>query len=406
MIIKVKRTNWALHQRTWWDLPNFIKILVGGYGCGKTYIGSLRAIYLSYLNTGTLGMLVSPTYPIAELTIIPTIKDILFRMEQPFTYNQTKHLFFIPNWDGHIKIGSGDDPISLKGGNMAWCGVDEPFVQKKVVFEEVMRRIRHPLAKHKELFMTGTPEELNWGYDICMNTEGLYDVGFVYGRTKDNTYLSEEYYSMLWNAYSEEQRQAYLEGKFLNLMQGRAYKEFDRDKHVKHADVNQSLTICAGIDFNVDYMSAEVFYNGNGWVHFFDEVRIANSNTYELAEKLRAKYPTITVYPDPTGSARKSSATKSDHQILRDSGFTVRGRERVPLMDRLNAVNGMIRRGLFSVEPGTCPKLVTDLERVVFKNGDLDKQSDPALTHASDAAGYAIEYLYPVIRREAGVVRR
>ena len=398
MKIRVKRTNWAEHQRTWWDLPNFIKILVGGFGCGKTWVGSLRAIYLSYLNSGILGMYVSPTFAIAELTTIPIIKDILSRLEQDYTYNQTKHIFHILRWDGFIKIASGDDPVSLKGGNMAWAGIDEPFVQKRLVFEEVQRRVRHPLAKHKEIFMTGTPEELGWGYDLCMNTEKNYDVGFVYGKTKDNLFLGGEngdYYKGLFAAYSEQQRKAYLEGNFLNLMQGRVYGEFDRDKNIYKLPRHEAFDICAGLDFNVDYMTAEIFYNMGSGVHFFDELRMANTNTFELAEKLRQKYANITIYPDPTGGARKTSSQKTDFEILKSYGYNVCARQRVEVRDRINAVNRMFRLKRASIEPGTCPWLVKDLERDVWKSGDIDK-TEPTLTHAGDAAGYAIEYLYPV----------
>ena len=37
-----------------------------------------------------------------------------------------------------------------------------------------------------------------------------------------------------------------------------------------------------------------------------------------------------------------------------------------------------------------------DLDLVRWKHGELDKATNPALTHASDAAGYAVEKLFPV----------
>lgn len=408
MKIRIRRERWPIHQVRFWDLPNFIKILVGGYGCGKTYIGSLRAIYLSYLNSGLMGIFVSPTYAIAELTTIPTIKDILARMEVAYKFNQQKHLFWIPSWYGHIKIASGEDPISLKGGNMAWAGIDEPFVQRKEVFNEVDRRIRHPEATQKEIFMTGTPEELNWGYDLCMDDQDLYDVGFVYGRTADNEYIGGEegdYYKRLYRSYSDDQRKAYLEGKFLNLLQGRVYKEFERDKHMRHVPFHDSFIISAGIDFNVDYMTAVIYYDMNGSIHFFDEIRLTNSNTFDLAERLSRKYPGIEVYPDPSGGARKSSSSKTDHQILRDFGFSVRSRPKVAVRDRVNAVNALLRNDLFSIEPNTCPWLVRDMERNTWKSGDINKD-EAELTHAGDAAGYAIEYRYPVLTRGWAQVAR
>ena len=406
MKIKIKTKGWLPHQKKWWNLPNYMKALVGGFGCGKTHIGALRAMYLSYLHAPLPGQYVSPTFAMAKKTIIETLIAIMDKAGLTYTYHKQDHIFHIWNWGGVIYIGSGDDPNSLKGPNLAWMGIDEPFIQDKRVLDIALSRIRVGDAKKRELFMTGTPEELNWGHDICMNDSGQYDIGYVVGRTKDNTYLGEEFYKTLYNAYTPEMRDAYLEGKFVNLKVGRAYKAFDRDRHVKHTDIG-NLEVCAGIDFNVDYMSAEIFAHGNGWMHFFDEIRLSNSNSFELSDALARKYPGIKIYPDATGSMRKSSSTKSDHQIFRDAGFSIYARHENPrVMDRVNAVNAMLIKDRITIEPGKCDWLVKDLERVVFKSGDLDKQSDPALTHASDGAGYAVAYLYPVQKREAFTISR
>lgn len=400
------------HQKQWWNLKNFIKLLVGGYGCGKTYIGALRCLWLSYLNSGIPGMYVSPTYKMSKKTIIPTIRDIANRSQITIQHNKTDNEFYIENWDGHFWIGSGDDPDSLRGPNLAWAGIDEPFIQSEDVLNQMLARIRHPEAKHRELFLTGTPEELNWGYDVAMNTEGKYDIGLVYGKTINNTYLPKQYIDNLMSAYSPEMRAAYMNGNFINLTQGRAYKPFDRNKHIKNIEIRNEknefiLPIYAGLDFNVDYMSAEIFANGNGWLHFFDEIRLTNSNSYELSEELKKKYPGINVYPDATGAMRRTSSTKSDHQIFRDAGFRiVAKRENPRVMDRINAVNKLLLNNNLSIEPGTCKFLINDLERNVFKSGDLDKQSDLSLTHAGDAAGYAIAYLYPVIKSYVGSIAR
>ncbi len=385
------------HQRQWWELQNFIKLLVGGYGCGKTFIGAIRCLYLSYLNKGLPGMYVSPTYKLAKRTIIPSIKEIAHKAQLTIKHNKTDNEFYIEDWDGFFWYGSGDDADSLRGPNLAWSGIDEPFIQSIDVLEQMLARIR--VGEHRELFLTGTPEQLNWGYSIACNDDNRYDVGVVKGKTKDNTHLTPEYYETLKKAYSDEMQAAYLDGEFVNLNVGRAYKPFTRERHIKHLDI-QNLEICAGLDFNVDYMSALVFAKGNGWVHFIDEIRISNSNSFELADKLKAKYPRITVYPDATGAARKSSSTQSDHSIFRDAGFHVMAKRQNPrVMDRINAVNKMLLNDYMTIEPNSCPWFIKDLERVVFKSGDIDKTSDQALTHASDAAGYPMAYLYPVRKR-------
>ena len=394
----IDTANFLEHQKEWWFLPNFIKLLVGGYGSGKSYIGALRAIYLSYLNSPEPGMLVSPTYGMAKKTIIPHIKDILTRAGLKWYHNKSDNEFYINNWQGKFWIASADNPDSLRGPNLAWAGIDEPFITKKDAFDQMLARIR--VGEHQELFLTGTPESLNWGYDIAMNDGGKYDIGIVRGKTANNPYLPETYYEMLKSAYSPEMVKAYLNGEFVNLNQGRVY-EFDRKKHLRLIDID-GWDIGAGLDFNVDYMSAEIFAVSSSHLHFIDEIRLANSNSFELAEKLAKKYPGINVYPDATGASRKSSSSKSDHAIFREAGFTIKSRKQNPrVMDRVNAFNKGLRNNYITIQPGRCPNLVKDLERNVWDSGDIDKKSDLSLTHAGDAAGYPVHYLFPVIKRTA-----
>jgi hypothetical protein len=384
------------HQREFWELPNFIKLLVGGYGCGKTRIGALRSIWCSYVNAPVPHLYVSPSYKQARKTVIISISELLDTAKIRYSYNKTNHEFFIKNWNGNIWIGSGDQPDSLKGPNLGSAGIDEPFLMKEVVFDNVLSRLRHPAAKHRELFLTGTPEQLNWGYDVARNLDGQYDLGVVVGRTADNVYLPTQFVTMLEKAFDEQQRRAYMNGEFLNLTAGRVYKYFDRLVHCTGRTVPEGCEIMAGIDFNVDYMTAVVFtVLDERHIHCFDEIRLQDASTYDLADVLDERYPGITVFPDPAGRARKSCSDKTDFTILKDKGFDVVARPaHPPVKSRVNAVNKLLREGLLSVE--NCPCLVRDLEQVVWKSGEIDKVTRPELTHAADAIGYAVEKLFPV----------
>lgn len=399
------------YQKKFWDLPNYIKILVGGYGSGKTYIGALRLIYLSYLNHGLPVMYISPSYKMAKRTIIPSLKGIMNRSGITYTHNKTENEIKILNWDGKIWIGSGDDPQGLLGQELAAVGIDEPFIQSKEVFDIAISRIRHPEAPQREMFLTGTPESLNWGYDIAINNEDQYDVGVVFGSTLENPHLPAQYKESLLETYSQEMIDAYVYGKFVNLQKGRVYKNFDRSIHVKERDDLKKLIkyddIHIGMDFNVNPMCACAFVKIGETIHVFKEWYLNNANTYDMSEIIRKEFPKSFVYPDATGASRKTSSAKSDHQILRDSFFKIKAKRRnPPVRDRVNAVNNLllIRDGKsrFSVE--NCPKLVSDLERVVWKSGDIDK-SDSALTHTSDALGYGIHFLFPIVARKASVIR-
>ena len=390
MKFKIKKKSFLPAQLQWWELENFIRLLVGGYGSGKTYIGAMRAIYLSYLNSGLPGMYVSPTYRLAKRTFELTLREMLNRSGIEYVHNKTDHEFNIKNWNGVIWVGSGDDPDSLRGPNLAWAGIDEPFIQSREVFDQMIARVRHKEAKRSELFLTGTPEELNWGYQIA-NDPNL-DIGIVTASTKDNYYNPKEYLNNLLSAYSKEQIEAYVEGKFVNLTKGRVYKDFNRELVVEKEVKGE---VSAGIDFNVDAMTAELFILGSNWIHFFDEIRLRNSGTYDLGEAIIEKHPGIKVYPDASGSARRSSSSLTDHDILRQLGFKVNSpRSNPPVKDRVNAVNRMLREKRMTVSP-KCKELIIDLETNVWRNSDVDKR-DLDRTHAADSAGYPVVWHFPI----------
>ena len=398
MKFKIKQDKMLSHQLQWWNLPNRYRLMVGGYGSGKTYIGALRSIFLSYINKPLPGMYVSPTHGLAQKTIILTLKEIFRRSDIDFTFNQNKGEFRIHNWDGLIWIGSGDKPDSLRGPNLSWAGIDEPFIQKREVFEQMTARVRHPEATQSEIFLTGTPEELNWGYGLVNDPK--IDIGTVNASTLDNPYLPQDYKDSLLAAYSQEQIDAYVHGKFVNLTQGRVYKDFNRDKHVMKRET-EGWEIAAGQDYNVDANTVCVFAYTSKEIAVFDEIRLKNSGTYDMAEALKEKYPGIKVMPDSTGSARKTSSSQSDHDIMRQAGFQVLApRKNPPVRDRVNAVNRLLREDRITFH--NCPYLIMDLERNVWRNSDIDKR-DPEQSHSSDAIGYSSNFLMPIHERIATV---
>jgi hypothetical protein len=116
----------------------------------------------------------------------------------------------------------------------------------------------------------------------------------------------------------------------------------------------------------------------------------------------------VRIYGDATGDSRRSSASQTDWQIVKE--FVSARRKayaaifRVPchnpaIKDRVNNLNAIIsnaegRRRLM-VDPG-CVQLTRDLEQVCWKQdasgvpvGELD-HSDPLRTHLSDALGYFV----------------
>ena len=143
------------HQLKWWEMNNLIKALITGYGGGKTFIGSKRAIAVALHNAPSPFNIVSPSFKIAKRTVIPTIKELLngkaTLKNLTYKYHKTDFEFKI-NCNGRdaiIWLSSGDDPESLKGPNVGAAWIDEPFIQKEDVFIQMLASISDPITKFK-----------------------------------------------------------------------------------------------------------------------------------------------------------------------------------------------------------------------------------------------------------------
>lgn len=395
-------------QREWWNLPNFIRALVGGYGAGKTMILGKRMIAVSLQNAPAPSAIVSPTFPTARETVVPTIveqlsgKQSIYGRDFWWEYHKRIHTFQIRfrGRNARIIIYSGEDPLSLRGPNLGAAGIDEPFIQDREVFDQMIARVRHPLAKKLELNMTGTPEQLNWGYDICAGElKDKYDVGVVTAGTNQNRALDPSYTDRLRAVLSEKAAQAYVEGKFVSLADGMVYYGFDPQENVVAIERPEGSELGAGMDFNVDPMSAAVFWRRGDHIHFFDEIEAPNADTEFMCQELLERYPDLRkIYPDATGVRRHTNAPggKSDFTYIERAGLTVMANTRNPLRkDRYNAVNGKLRpahgRVTLTIDP-KCKKLRKYLS--IYSHKLMPRQE--AMSHLLDAFSYPIAYLFPV----------
>ena len=198
----------------------------------------------------------------------------------------------------------------------------------------------------------------------------------------------------------EKERLRFLEGKFVDTDEGLVYYSFNRENNVIEFEI-PDIPRHIGEDFNVDPGAAVIAVWDRGVLKIFDEVFLRNSDTYKVAdEMIRRGYFGSTVIPDSTGKNRRT-AGKSDHVILKEKGFKVIYSFNPAVKDRVNNINRLFEQKKIWVHP-RCTKLIADLDRVTWKVGsnDIDKTSDPMLSHLSDALGYLAWKLNPIRRSE------
>jgi hypothetical protein len=159
------------------------------------------------------------------------------------------------------------------------------------------------------------------------------------------------------------------------------------------------------MDFNVSPMSACIAVRTPQCLHVIDEIRMFSSNTQEMVNELRTRYPTqnITVYPDPAARQRKTSAGgATDLSILQNAGFRVLApHAHDAVRDGINAVNSRLRSAdntaHILIDP-KCKYTRESLERHVYKPGTSQPDKDSGHDHMTDALRYMVSYIWPVKR--------
>ena len=183
-----------------------IKAYIGGMGSGKTF-SLLSAVFIAHItkknNEGkSNGLVLYPTYSLAEEVFIEPFKDMLERNGIDYDYNIAAHKFRTAY--GNIKIYQTRYPQRIVGASYTFCGIDEldtePFRQAELVVQKVLGRLRG--CEDAELFITSTPEGFSYCHHLLVEKAGP-DKLLVHGKTTDNKYLPESYIQSLRDNYDD-----------------------------------------------------------------------------------------------------------------------------------------------------------------------------------------------------------
>lgn len=320
-------------------------------------------------------------------------------------YNKSDYYLKLPN-GSEIWVGGLDDKERVEkilGNEYSTVYFNE---SSQIAYDAVQkaktRLAEKNILSKKSYYDANPPSKRHWSYWVFEKKLNPIDNEPIKNPEKyasllmnptDNLENIDEDYIELLEGMPEEERNRFLLGIYSDASDGQAYYAFDRDNHVVDTELKPG-TIFIGMDFNVDPMTAVVgqFYDGVFWVH--DEVYLKNSDTFKMSNYLIKHDYIGDVIPDSTGRNRKTSG-KSDHQILKDNGFNVLPTHNPFVTDRVNNVNRLLTENRLRINP-KCRKLINDLEKVSWKDNQLDKKSDPELTHISDALGYFLYKLEPM----------
>lgn len=423
-----------------------IGVGTGGYGSGKTYMGAWETLRQAHVNRPVPAVVLAPNLEQARTTSFLTITTMLDKAG--FKYDahwHNRHQIVItatktqkyPKGERPVILWvSFDKPEKLKGMNLGyiWCDefglLPEHTPIGETVLTLILARLRSPDAVSHRLLLTGTPEGLGWTYRM-LYTDACKPAGVLMkhckARTKSNKYLSTAYYEQLREQMTADEAMALLEGEFIDLRQGVAYR-FKDAVNLKEGWYDPCRDIHISYDFNrspgMHVVIGQLLGPGDvsdprSWFQVIHEIMLPGAGT-EMASvavdnwlAARGHNQGVVVYGDPSGSARKTSSDTTDIDIIastlrRWKPYMRFRKDHLALGVSVDALNRLLEHGRIRINAG-CSILLNDLRSVQWKRNarypevQLDK-GDARLTHMSDALRYLTEQLFPTQLRLSGDV--
>jgi hypothetical protein len=387
-------------QKTIAESESRFRVAICGRRFGKTYL-AMRELARFARNPGRRCWFIAPTRSQGKGIVWDQLKDRLQSLNWVSKINESELTLTLRN-GSEISIKSADAYDRMRGFSVDFCVFDE-FADMD---PDVWTAVRPTLSDREgSALFIGTPKGTgNWSKDIfdrSLTTAGWSS--FQYTTLAGGRVTEAEVTSARAEMDERTFRQEY-EATFESFA-GRIYYAFDRDNIVPYTGPSPAV-IYIGMDFNIDPMSAAIAVRtGDDTLHIMDEIRMFGSNTQEMVQEIKSRYPQsrVWVYPDPASRQRKTSAGGlTDLSILQNAGFTVKApMAHDAVRDGINSVNSRLRTATGAkhlIVAPECKYTIESLERHAYKTGTSVPDKDSGHDHMSDAVRYMVNYIWPVRR--------
>lgn len=384
------------------------KVVIAGRRWGKTWLAT-RSLARAVREPNRRAWYIAPSYRMARQIVWDALKWRLQDLKWVQKINESELTITLRN-NSTISLRGADNPDSLRGVGLDFVVMDEFAMIDEKAWTEVLR----PTLSDRNgsaMFISTPMGTSNWAYDLYNRAQSDPAWSSWTFRTIDGGNVSAEEIEQARRDLSDRQFRQEYEATF-ETYSGRIYYNFDRERNLRKFESEVPREILVFADFNVNPISAAIAVETGRGIHIIDEIVIYGSNTDELVDEIRNRYPTqsVKVYPDPAGVQRKTSAGgRTDITILENAKFRVFYHRNHPAVrDRINAVNAALLSADETVTLWIDPKcrtVIECLEKQLYKEGTLIPDKDAGYDHMNDAIGYGIEYLRPVRKEREPVAQ-
>ena len=376
------------------------KVVVAGRRFGKTYLSMREICYRARMPNQEIFYLTT-SYRAAKMILWKPLKRRLLDLRWVRKINETELSITLKN-GSTISLKGTEDPDKLRGTSLSYVVIDEAAECK---LEELWGEVIRPALADQQggaLFI-GTPKGKNNAfYDLFMQAQETNNWATFQYTTLDGGFVTAEEIESAKSDMSERQFRQEFMATFETESNLVAWA-FNREQNVKELDNYSTDILHIGMDFNVNPSVCSIMTRTGDSLYAIDEILMYSSNTNEMAEEIKRRYPKskIFVYPDPSGAQRRTSANgQTDHTILQNAGFIVKApRKHDPVRDRINAANARLcsADGIsHAFIAKTCKYTIESLEKHSFKPGTMIPDKETGYDHMFDAWSYCLAYLFPL----------
>lgn len=376
----------------------------GGFGSGKSFIGSQAIIRHAMQNPGGRTLISRQTLVDLKATTMKTFFEVCDN-RLIGKYNKSENLVTFIN--GHeVYFWGLDDIEKLKSLEIGAFWIDEVNEVDENTFNVLKGRLRN--KKHKKRFgiLTSNSEGKNWTYKQFVQGRGirtqedLEKYWIIKAPSNENTYLPADYLDVL-NSYTGDLFERYVNASW-NVFEGQIFTDFDRAVHIiKPFAIPETWKKIGGIDHGERNPSTFVWaaISPGGDIYIYREYSLAGEavhthikNIYDLNDGDKLDYIVI----DPSvKSVRGHSGRKVDIEYKEE--WKERFGYNMPLRYANNDVNAGIARlhKYFKIDKhkihpvtkkkgsprifyfDTCPLVADETESYKWKKISSANENDP-----------------------------
>ena len=400
----------------------------GGFGSGKTWIGSLRGLLFAFQWAGCTGLVGAASQDLLDNTTKAKyewhLENMGMKEGQHYWWSDRKTKLTLAN-GSIIRFKTVSNWENFRSTEFTWIELEEASLIDEKTFKELSARLREAtksewINPYKSIFLHTNPQGTRgWIYRMFSNPKTKVE-GYraVTAPTTENTYLPKTYVENLMKMYSPEEVEELIMGLDVNRDNTVAFPDFSLVENVRELTYNPEHPLILTCDFNYNPMCWYLIQQYDDKWFILKELIYNNVTTQEMCKiiepTIRNEFNTknLIIMGDAHGADMKTNG--SDYQIMsiffNNAGyrFIFKVLKSNPFIkDRLAVLRGFIynakrERRLFV--DSRCKKLLYNFDECKnqLSNGGLHIPTDREieadddkryLIHPIDAISYPMYFL-------------